>query len=41
MVFQVLGDPIRPKMATTVTAAFADFSVSSSNLISIAAGNKK
>ena len=31
----------RPKMAATVTAAFAIFSVSSSNLISIAVGNSK
>ena len=29
----------RPKMAVTVTAAFAVFSVSRSNLISIAAGD--
>ena len=31
----------RPKMAATVTATFAVFSVSSSNLISIAAGDSK
>ena len=30
-----------PMMAVTVTIAFADFSVSSSNLISIAAGDWK
>ena len=31
----------RPKMAATVTAAFSVFSLSSSNLISIAAGDSK
>ena len=31
----------RPQMAAAVTAAFAVFSVSSSNLISIAVGNSK
>ena len=31
----------RPKMAATVTLAFAVFFVSSSNLISIAAGDSK
>ena len=31
----------RPRMAATETAAFADYSVSSSNLISIAAGDLK
>jgi hypothetical protein len=31
----------RPKMAATVTEAFAVFSVSSSNLISIAVGDSK